>query len=123
MPSVTKQQLPDPAPHRHLDEAAQERLRELETAHLPAHSLRRTGQRPYAFNGAVVATICGVTPLLPYWYELNVDRTVIGTCVSDGQVNTMFDSQFDYKMTSTNVRIHMKSADSTQVIWIFIKRV
>ena len=43
--------------------------------------------------------------------------------VADGEVNTMFDYQFDYKMTSTNVRIHMKSADAKQGIWIFIKRV
>jgi photoactive yellow protein len=43
--------------------------------------------------------------------------------VADGQVNTMFDYQFAYKMTATNVRIHMKSADTSRGIWIFIKRV
>ena len=43
--------------------------------------------------------------------------------VADGQVNTMFDYQFDYKMKATNVRIHMKSADASRGIWIFIKRV
>lgn len=43
--------------------------------------------------------------------------------VADGQVNTMFDYQFDYKMQATNVRIHMKSADASRGIWIFIKRV
>lgn len=43
--------------------------------------------------------------------------------VADGQVNTMFDYQFDYKMSATNVRIHMKSADAARGIWIFIKRV
>ena len=43
--------------------------------------------------------------------------------VADGEVNTMFDYQFDYKMNPTNVRIHMKSADAKQGIWIFIKRV
>ena len=43
--------------------------------------------------------------------------------VADGQVNTMFDYYFDYKMTATNVRIHMKSADTSQGIWIFIKRI
>lgn len=43
--------------------------------------------------------------------------------VADGQVNTMFDYQFDYKMMPTNVRIHMKSANAKQGIWIFIKRV
>ena len=35
----------------------------------------------------------------------------------------MFDYQFYYKMTATNVRIHMKSADAARGIWIFIKRV
>lgn len=43
--------------------------------------------------------------------------------VADGQVNTMFDYHFDYKLKATNVRIHMKSADTTRGIWIFIKRV
>ncbi|WP_375401789.1 photoactive yellow protein [uncultured Sphingomonas sp.] len=43
--------------------------------------------------------------------------------VAEGQINTMFDYQFDYKMTATNVRIHMKSADAASGIWIFIKRV
>lgn len=43
--------------------------------------------------------------------------------VADGQVNTMFDYQFDYKMQATNVRIHMKSADASKGVWIFIKRV
>ena len=43
--------------------------------------------------------------------------------VADGQVNTMFDYWFDYKMQPTNVRIHMKSADTARGIWIFIKRV
>lgn len=43
--------------------------------------------------------------------------------VADGQVNTMFDYQFDYKMEATKVRIHMKSTDANHGIWIFIKRV
>ena len=43
--------------------------------------------------------------------------------VADGQVNTMFDYQFAYKMNPTQVRIHMKSANSAQGIWVFIKRV
>lgn len=43
--------------------------------------------------------------------------------VADGQVNAMFDYQFDYKMRQTNVRIHMKSADAARGIWVFIKRV
>ena len=43
--------------------------------------------------------------------------------VADGQVNTMFDYHFDYKLSPMNVRIHMKSANASQGIWIFIKRV
>lgn len=43
--------------------------------------------------------------------------------VADGQVNAMFDYQFDYKMQRTNVRIHMKSADAARGVWVFIKRV
>ena len=43
--------------------------------------------------------------------------------VADGQVNTLFDYKFDYKQESTNVRIHMKSADAARGIWFFIKRV
>ena len=43
--------------------------------------------------------------------------------VADGQVNTMFDYQFAYKMAPVNVRIHMKSADASRGIWVFIKRV
>ena len=42
--------------------------------------------------------------------------------VADGQVNTMFDYQFAYKMNPVNVRIHMKSANSAQGIWVFIKQ-
>lgn len=40
----------------------------------------------------------------------------------DGQVNTMFDYAFDYKMEETYVRIHMKSSDDGQTCWLFIKR-
>ena len=43
--------------------------------------------------------------------------------VADGQVNTMFDYEFAYKMAPINVRIHMKSANAAQGIWVFIKRV
>lgn len=43
--------------------------------------------------------------------------------VADGQINSMFDYQFGYKMQATNVRIHMKSADAARGIWVFIKRV
>ena len=68
---------------RHLDQRTQDRLRDLGATVAPLQALKRTGARPYLFNGATVATVCGITPLLPFWYELNVHRTVIGTFVSD----------------------------------------
>lgn len=68
---------------RHLDAPAQERIREVEASAAPLQSLRRTGQRPYAFNGRIIATVCGITPALPFWYELNVYETVIGSVVTD----------------------------------------
>lgn len=67
---------------RQLDGDAQERLRALD-APVPMQTLRRTGRRPYAFNGTIMATVCGVTPALPFWYEINVYRSVIDTYVSD----------------------------------------
>ncbi|CAA9526260.1 MAG: hypothetical protein AVDCRST_MAG91-2553, partial [uncultured Sphingomonadaceae bacterium] len=78
MPAVKlHQQTADVGGLRHLGEPAQERLRDLEGAAQPAQSLRRTGMRPYAFNGTIVATVCGVTPALPFWYEINVYETVL----------------------------------------------
>ena len=43
--------------------------------------------------------------------------------VADGSVNVLFDYVFDYQQAITNVHIHMKSADASRGIWIFIKRV
>lgn len=84
MPAVKlHQQTADAEGLRHLAEPAQERLRDLEGAAQPAQSLRRTGMRPYAFNGTIVATVSGVTPALPFWYEINVYETVLNTYVSD----------------------------------------
>lgn len=40
-----------------------------------------------------------------------------------GQVNTMLDYEFDYKMKPVKVRIHLKSAPDNQGCWIFVKRV
>lgn len=71
---------------RHLDEPVRQRIRALEAPAMPAQSLRRTGQRSYAFNGQVIATICGVTPALPFWYELNVFETVLDTFVCDARL-------------------------------------
>lgn len=84
MPSVNFQPLAGEEPQfRHLDEATQERVRDLQPRPAPAQALRRTGLRPYAFNGTVAATVSGITPALPYWYELNIHQTVLGTFVSD----------------------------------------
>lgn len=86
MPNVNVKQQIDAVPSpalRQLDASSQEKIRELAKPVAPAHSLRRTGLRPYAFTGTTVATICGVTPALPFWYELNVHRTANDTYVSD----------------------------------------
>lgn len=40
-----------------------------------------------------------------------------------GQVNTLLDYEFDYKMKPVKVRIHVKSAPDGQSCWIFVKRV
>ena len=68
---------------RHIDAVAQVRLAELDVAAMPLLRLKRTGARPLLFNGRTVATVCGVTPLLPFWYEINVHRTLQGRYVSD----------------------------------------
>ncbi|MEM6413387.1 MAG: photoactive yellow protein [Pseudomonadota bacterium] len=40
-----------------------------------------------------------------------------------GQVNTMFDYEFEYKMSAVKVRIHLKNAADSESCWLFIKRV
>jgi len=40
-----------------------------------------------------------------------------------GNVNTLLDYEFDYKMKPVKVRIHVKSAPDGQNCWIFVKRV
>lgn len=42
--------------------------------------------------------------------------------VRSGNLNTMFEYVFDYKMTPTKVKIHMKKAISDGTYWIFVKR-
>lgn len=42
--------------------------------------------------------------------------------VAQGSVNTMFEYAFDYKMEPAKVRVHMKSGNVDEGIWIFIKR-
>lgn len=39
-----------------------------------------------------------------------------------GQVNTLFDYEFEYKTSPIKVRIHIKSAADGQSCWLFIKR-
>jgi photoactive yellow protein len=43
--------------------------------------------------------------------------------IAAGQVNTLFEYTFDYKMAPTKVRVHLKSTNVNDGIWIFIKRV
>lgn len=86
MPVANQQPLEQAAEEqglRHLDALTQNRIRDLQGPKPPSQVLRRTGQRPFAFDGAVVAFVCGVTPVLPYWYELNVHRASSGGWVSD----------------------------------------
>lgn len=81
--------MPSPKAHlRHLDELTQDRLSELgwkipPAAILPIVSLRRTGLRPLAFNGTTIVMASGISPDLPFWYELNVHRTDTDGFVSD----------------------------------------
>ena len=42
--------------------------------------------------------------------------------VRANDLNTMFEYVFDYKMTPTKVKIHMKKAISDGTFWIFVKR-
>jgi len=42
--------------------------------------------------------------------------------VASGSVNVMFEYAFDYKMSPTKVRVHMKSTSIAEGVWIFIKR-
>ncbi len=39
-----------------------------------------------------------------------------------GQINTLFDYEFEYKMKPVQVRIHLKSAPDGQTCWLFVKR-
>lgn len=84
---------------RHVDQVVQDRLRDAGAAVMPLQCLKRTGRRPFMFNGTAVATICGVTPELPFWYELNLHRTVLGGYVSD-------------------VRLFNKSPDRADLFWV-----
>ena len=42
--------------------------------------------------------------------------------VKSGDLNTMFEYVFDYNMTPTKVKIHMKKGIGGRGFWIFVKR-
>lgn len=97
MPSVKHQ--PVESGFGHLDQVSQARIQELVTQVMPLHTLKRTGRRPLLFNGAVVAGACGVTPALPFWYEINVHETVVGTFLTD-------------------IRLFNKTPDEPDLFWV-----
>ena len=43
--------------------------------------------------------------------------------VQSGNLSTMFEYTFDYKMTPTKVKVHMKKALTGDSYWVFVKRV
>lgn len=43
--------------------------------------------------------------------------------VKNGNLNTMFEYTFDYKMQPTRVKVHMKKALAGESYWVFVKRV
>ncbi len=43
--------------------------------------------------------------------------------VAAGNLNTMFEYTFDYQMTPTKVKVHMKKALAGDSYWVFVKRV
>ncbi|CAM2005153.1 photoactive yellow protein [Acanthopleuribacter pedis] len=43
--------------------------------------------------------------------------------VASGSLNTLFEYRFDYEMTPTKVKVHMKNAMAGDTFWIFVKRV
>jgi photoactive yellow protein len=43
--------------------------------------------------------------------------------VDKGNLNTVFEYTFDYKMTPTKVKVHMKKAMTGDSYWVFVKRV
>lgn len=42
--------------------------------------------------------------------------------VKNGDLNTMFEYVFDYKMQPTRVKVHMKKAIVGESYWVFVKR-
>lgn len=48
----------------------------------PQHRIKRIGARPLIFEGTELAMAMSFTPSLPYWYELNLYRTVESNVVA-----------------------------------------
>ena len=49
-------------------------------------------------------------------------RGVFDAGVRDGNLNTIFDYVFDYRMNPTRVKVHMKAALAGSTYWVFVKR-
>lgn len=43
--------------------------------------------------------------------------------VTEGNLNTMFEYVFDYEMSPTKVKVHMKESLSKDGYWVFVKRI
>jgi photoactive yellow protein len=50
-------------------------------------------------------------------------KGVFDNGVRDGNLNTLFEYVFDYQMTPTKVKVHMKQALNNDGYWIFVKRI
>ncbi len=49
-------------------------------------------------------------------------RGVFDRGVREGNLNAIFDYVFDYRMSPTRVKVHMKSAMADGSYWVFVKR-
>ena len=43
--------------------------------------------------------------------------------VEQGDLNTLFEYEFDYKMNPTKVKVHMKKSLTGDSYWILVKRI
>jgi len=43
--------------------------------------------------------------------------------VASGNLNALFEYTFDYQMTPTKVKVHMKKSLSGDTYWVFVKRI
>lgn len=46
------------------------------TAHATTFRIKRLGARPLMFQGSELAMAMSFTPSIPYWYEINIYRTI-----------------------------------------------